>query len=485
MNPRHDKARGPRLRALGLAVALLLAGAAWADGPSGPLVPRPGVSTDAPLPDARLPDARLSEALLPDTPQVLAAIDQHPAVVQATLGQDAARHAAGMLATGPQEWTVGGQLQQRRVNGAGSAAEWQLELSRPIRWGDKARLDRQLGEHGEQIARWQRAVARRESASALLDAWLDWRGAQAARALAEAQLGLAEEQLKVVALRQRAGDAARLDRLAAEADLADQRRAAAAARTAEARAAMVLAARFPGLPTPGDAAPLPAPPAPWGVHGSTVAGAGVAVVGTGTGTGAGARGDTGAGGDEPLPAPDRAAAIDQAPTVRLAEAALAQAEALSARTRAERRPDPTVGVYTALEAARTERVVGLSVSIPIGGAYRDLAAREQAAREAAARAALDAARRERAGLLRQWLLERDAGHARWRLAEAAAAAQQEAASLMRKAYAAGEAEMPALLQARRLALEAAQTALAARVDALRAHHRLALETGRLWPGTGT
>ena len=48
-------------------------------------------------------------------------------------------------------------------------------------------------------------------------------------------------------------------------------------------------------------------------------------------------------------------------------------------------------------------------------------------------------------------------------------------------YAAGEADVQALLLVRRQALEATTTAQAARAEALRARYRLQVDAGLLWP----
>ena len=68
--------------------------------------------------------------------------------------------------------------------------------------------------------------------------------------------------------------------------------------------------------------------------------------------------------------------------------------ATGARVRADRVPDPTLGVFTASEAFRRERVVGLSLSIPLGGSYREQATLEALQQVEMARAGVDRERRD-------------------------------------------------------------------------------------------
>jgi cobalt-zinc-cadmium efflux system outer membrane protein len=135
---------------------------------------------------------------------------------------------------------------------------------------------------------------------------------------------------------------------------------------------------------------------------------------------------------QPQPLPDPAAldgdeaqwrvrVLEAHPLLTSASQSLRKAELTAECARADRTPDPTVGVFTSSEASRTERVVDISLSIPLGGSVE-----------------------------------------RWRLAEQSAAALREAARLTQRTYAAGEADAQALLLVRRQALETTTAAQAAR-----------------------
>jgi outer membrane protein, heavy metal efflux system len=380
---------------------------------------------------------------LPATEQARAAIDQDPAVVQALRSLEASGHSAAMLEAGPYEWTVGGTAQRRRIDGAGNSKEWSVQIERPIRIAGKAGLDRRLGQTGLDLARAQLAAARTEAARNLLDAWIDWLAAGQARAVLDDQVRAAEENLRTVNLRQKAGDASRLEQNVAQGDLAQARQQAALATTGESKALAALKIRYPSLPA--EPRPLPEPTPLIGSEGQW-----------------------------------RERVLGAHPLLAAATQGVRKAELAADRARADRTPDPTVGVFTSSEASRTERVVGISLSIPLGGTYREQASLEALKQVEVARAALERQRRELELAVSWQVQEAIAGVERRRLAEHSAAAQRETSRLTQKAYAAGEADVQALLLVRRQALEATSAAQAARADALRAQYRLQIDAGQLW-----
>lgn len=382
-------------------------------------------------------------AELPSTEQARTAIDQDPAVVQALRSLEASGHSAAMLDAGPYEWTVGGTAQRRRIDGAANSNEWSVQVERPIRIAGKADLDRRLGQSGVELARAQLAAARTEAARNLLDAWLDWLAARQSRELMDNQVRAAEENLRTVGLRQKAGDASRLELNVAQGDLAQARQQASMAATAEAKALAALKIRYPSLPAEPRSLPEPAPlvasEAQW-----------------------------------------RERVLDAHPLLAAATQGLRKAELAADRVRADRRPDPTVGVFTSSEARRTERVVGISLSIPLGGTYREQASLEALKQVEVARAALERQRRELELAVSAQVQEAIGSVERWRLAEESATALRETSRLTQKAYAAGEADVQALLLVRRQALDATSAAQAARAEALRAQYRLQIDAGQLW-----
>ena len=387
--------------------------------------------------------AQTAPADLPSTEQALAAIDQDPTVLQARRAVQVATHSAAMRAAGPYEWTVGATGQRRRIDGSGSTTEWSAQVERPIRIGGKAALDRDIGEAGLRQARAELAVARQGAARVLADQWLDWLAARQSGARLQEQVGFAEASLKAVETRRKAGDASLLEVGVAQGDVAEAKRQASLAAAAEARAQVSLRVRYPQLaqvaPTLSEPLALERTEGQWRERILAVSG-----------------------------------------KVRAAQEALRKAEATGARARADRLPDPTLGVFTASEAFRRERVVGLSLSIPLGGTYRAQAALEAEQQAEVARTGVDRETREIEVEVATQVAEAVSSLERWRLAEQATAAAGDAARLTQRAYTLGEADLQTLLLVRRQSLDTVNAAASARADALRARYRLLIDAQLLW-----
>ncbi len=361
---------------------------------------------------------------LPATAQAVAWIEQDPAVVEARRALAAAGHGAAALAAGPHEWTAKASTQRRQVGGVGNSTEWSVGVERAIRIGGKAGLDRTLGETDIAIARARIGEARHDAARALSDLWLGWLAADAAQALWKEQLAFAEANLAAVDKRKRAGDASALDASIAQADLAEVRRQASQADSTLAKARAKLALRFPGA-APALQAPVPlADPA------------------------------------EPMwpQSAWRERIVAEADPLKIAEGQVRRAELGAQRSRADQMPDPTMGVFTSNEAFRNERVVGVSLSIPFGGAARDRRLQQSLQEADVARAALERVRQGLEIEIAETHADAVGGVQRWRIAESGAAAARESARLTQRAYTLGEGDLQSLLLVRRQSLEALRAA---------------------------
>lgn len=380
---------------------------------------------------------------LPTTEQAVAWIDKDPAVVQARRALAAAGHGAAALAAGNHEWTAKASTQRRQVGGVGNSTEWSVGVERGIRIGGKAGLDRQLGEADIEIGRARVDEARHEVARALSDLWLDLQAAHGAQRLLKEQLSFAEANLAAVDKRKRAGDASALDLSIAQSDLAEVLRQASQTDTALAKARAKLKLRFPeasvAAATLSDPAEPQWPAARWNER-----------------------------------------ILAEADPLKIAEGQLRKAELAASRTRADEVSDPTVGVFTSNEAFRNERVIGISVSIPFGGAARE-PRRQQALQEAeVARAALDRVRQGIEIDIAETHAEAVGSVERWRIAERGADAARESARLTQRAYTLGELDLQSLLLVRRQSVDALRAAAEARADALRSNYRLLIDAHLIW-----
>lgn len=380
---------------------------------------------------------------LPSAGQARVAIEQDPGVNQARYAVQAASHSAAMLAASPYEWTAGATTQRRRIDGGATSDEWNLQLARTIRIGGKAGLDRDLGDAGLQQAKAQLGAARNESARQLLDLWLDWLTALQAKELLGEQVKFAEANASAVDKRRKAGDASMLDLNVAKGDLAEVQRQANAAAAIEAKVQATLRVRFPQLPL--EARPLSEPvllerdEAQW-----------------------------------------RTLIKENSDMLQAVQLALKKAELTAARSRADRMPDPTIGVFTASEGAGSERIVGLNVSIPLGGTYRDQSARESLQQVEVSRAAMERQIRDLDVQVATLVSDATSSFAGWQSTEQSANVARETARLTQRAFSLGEADLQSLILVRRQSVDATNAAVAARADALRARYRLLIQARLLW-----
>lgn len=404
----------------GLAAALLLAGAAQA------------------------------QSYLPAETAVRLAIEQSPAVQAADASRRAAQARADGLRSGPHETVVRASGQRRWTHdGSGQRfTEGQIALERPLRLWGKAAVDAELAEAIRTTGIVAAQDARHETARQLLALWFSvLRAAQTLQA-AQGNADAAAELARITERRLRAGDAARLETELAAAEQARMQAALAAAEAARTSARAELCARFPDLcpavGMAGDSANLP-PPLP-------------------------------AGSETQL----RSRYIEHSHEYLLAQSEENLALHRARRTDLERRPDPTIGVFASSERGGAERIAGVSLSLPLGSAYRQSQA-------AATLAEADAALSLRLAVARRLGAEFDVLWNQLSGRRAAATAQARAVELQRsaadramRAYRAGESGLPELLAARRVLADAVLAERMARMDMLESDSRLRLDLHELW-----
>lgn len=382
-----------------------------------------------------------------DLPPTVAArqwIDQDPAVQEARRALQAARHSAAMLRAGSHEWTTRIQGQRRNYReGGGNSKEWSVQLEKGIRINGKAGLDREIGEAEISIAEARLGESIHEAAQALLDLWIDGLAAVEAEALYRQQLESAQQNLRAVESRRKAGDASALDQSMATSDAAEVERLASQAASNLEKTRAKLRVRFPGAQLPNLALEEPRPPEGAELQWLT-------------------------------------RVLDSSDLLRTTQGQLRRAELNAARASADRIPDPTVGFFAASEGFRQERIVGISVSIPLSGTYRSERAQQALQEAEAARSTVERQRRELETRVVETYADATGQATRWRLAEKGTSAASENARLTNRAYSLGEADLQSLLLARRQFLEAARASLESRVEALRAQYRLLIDSHLIW-----
>jgi outer membrane protein TolC len=388
--------------------------------------------------------AATAQVPLPDPARVLRVLAEAPALAAAVQGVEAERAGRRQLLVGPNEWVLETSATRHRYGAETPQREWDVGLQRGWRSPAKAQAAGRLGEARVDAAHGGWRLAWRELGRALLDRHVAWLQARESAAVWQAQVALLQRQADVVRRRHRLGDAAALEQLQADAALAQAQAQWQAAQGRGEALREALLRQFPGLEMPE--LPLPPPEAPVPAQAASLL----------------------------LASPELESARQ--------EALVAQAQAgLDA---AERRADPVLGARVGAGPAPGERIVGVSLSLPLGGGWRDAAAQSAAARALAAQARQqDVSRRleAEAGLR---LRERELAYAGWQRQDEAARRLELSAQGLARGYELGEGSLADVLSARRLANEQRLAAALAAVDAWATAWRVELEAGRLWQPDG-
>lgn len=380
---------------------------------------------------------------LPPAPLVLRALASHPEVRAAQAMIQAAEWDRERLKVGPHEYGLRASSQRRNIDGSPASSEWQLAIERGVRLPQKARLDEGIGEALVEETAERVGEARHEVARSLIGLWYATLRGQAQAAVWRRQVALLEEDRRLTQTLSARGEASRLEVLQAEAALSVARSQAGQAEALAEESQASLLRQFPELPPAR--LTQDAPRLPEGNEASWI---------------------------------ERA--LEHNHELASMQRALARARLEAQRADAERMPDPTVGLFVANEQRSSERIVGFSVSIPIGGVARRAQAGARDA-QAAAMAERESATRRRLtseiATLWQRAVAGVANHARLR--EASQAASRHA-QLVRRGRQLGEFGLSEMLLADRQALEAELNAERARVEANESVARLALDSHQLW-----
>lgn len=383
-------------------------------------------------------------AVLPPEPVVRRALESLPQLRLGTLQSQLAGVDKTRLQAGSYEWAARASVNQRRVEGGERFQEQELALERTVRWFGKAGQDQAIGAQGVVVAEAMRADAWHEAGRALMKDWFDALREQAAVARLEEQLAVTEQLRRVAAKRVQAGDGARLEQL--QADTEHQRVAALAlqARQRQEQALAQLEQNYVGLPAP-DASRLPLPPAP--VEGADYW---------------------------------RERILHDNHELELAEAEVALYTLRASRQASDRMPDPTLAMRAARERAGQERLIGLTLSIPLPGTAR-AADRDGAALKAAmARERADQVRLRVRSAAQRAVIDSVRSHQVWQTVREVESQARRQSELMMKAYQAGECTLMDALGSRRQALDAALAAQTAQVEALAAYARVQLDAHAIW-----
>lgn len=388
----------------------------------------------------------LGQDYLPTDDEVGRALREQPEVRAAVARVDAADGVRRALVVGSHEFEANVGTQSRRIADEGRRyEEWEAQVSHAIRLPAKARLDRQIGERTRDVADLRLVAAERLAARRLLEAWMGWLRSAAVAEESAAQEALLGREKAALSRRVASGDAAER-----ELDLMEAERAGLAAQTVLAQDAALVArhalvsgfpqiqvpVRPPGLPDPQ---PLPGDASSW-----------------------------------------REQILRENPEIGIATAEAERLARVAERTRADRTPDPTLGVRVLSDLGGAERAVGLVFTVPLGTSYRSAMAAAESANAVAAE--LDAIGMRRVAEQSAWVTVQ-AAHSRfqhWQSSRQALSAQETASARTRRAWELGEASLAEHLIAQRNLLQVRLSEAEARVDALQAQLLVRIDAHELW-----
>lgn len=381
---------------------------------------------------------------LPPAEQVTHTLEDLPQLRASRTGVRVEQANAGRLQAGAQEWSVRAGVQQRSERLGRNYLENEIALERPIRFADKAGKDFAIGENGIGIADAALADNWHEAARSLMAFWFNWLREERNMLRLKDYAQVLSREVQLVRQRVKAGDAPKMELMLAETELTKaQASEASAARRAQLLASEI-STRFPGI-VPSLTAPLPVPQR---LEGEVV--------------------------------DWQQKILTDNHELELAKLTARQEKLIADRVILERRPDPVVGVRMAQERGGDERIVGVSVSMPLPGQYRNKLAEAAIARAQMAQEHAQATRVQVESMALQVALAAASAPSLWqRLADVAQQTQANAA-LVSRAYTLGEAPLSDTLLARRHAIDALAIAEQAQIDALQSWSRLLLDTHAIW-----
>ena len=382
---------------------------------------------------------------LPPAAQVERALHEHPMVRAAEAGVRAEEANRSRLEAGPHEYALKLSGQQRRDRPLDiTYREHEVGVERAIRLPGKATIDAALGAAGVEQARVAFGDALHESSRLLLGSWFDWRREVAAIQDWRGGGGAPPPPRGGGVEGGGARGAARPRTPPGAGPLAQAQAQLARVEARGTDAASALSQDFPAVTLPEVIdATTPRPVAE---------------------------------SDEQW----RARIVEHNHELRVAVLATRRGRLTAQRLDADRLADPTVGLRMASERGGQEHIIGLQLTIPLGGTVRLASARAAAAdadavaaREARVRARVEAEAKRTVAAARST-------HVQWQRLTDVAQRMANNANLLEKAWRLGEGQFGDLQTARRQAIEARLAESQARLDANEARYRLLLDAHALW-----
>lgn len=383
--------------------------------------------------------------VLPDAAQAHVALDRSPQISIARARVNIGRAERQRVQGGSGEWEVSVTNDQRTDALGERFQEQQYGLSRRLRWPNKYLLDQRIGNSTTEVAEYAFEDAWHEAGRRLLDSWFSCLRAQRHAMLLGAQAEILDLQLRAVRQRVSAGDAPVIEQSQAEAEL-DRSKVLYSQATQTARSAeLTLLQEFPDITPPDQMLDLDLPQllqdsdAQW-----------------------------------------LARIVGENHEIKLADGEAGLAKLRAERAGQERLPDPTVGLRYTDNLDGNRKVLGLTLTLPLGGSARRSDYAEARSLAGIAEQTARAARLKVESDGRRDLLNARASYTQWQHLQTINEHSTRNAEILQRGYTLGEFSYGELQAARRQALEAAALAQTAQLDTLQAHARLQIDAHLLW-----
>jgi len=384
---------------------------------------------------------------LPPHDQVDSALDRHIIVLNARTQLQIEQVNQRKREMGEYEFTLrGGAAEDYFFQNAKTEGfrDWEIALERPFRLPNKMFIDSEIGAEG--LARGENALgdARHEASRTLLRLWFNWQRERTQVTQWQQQVDILGQQATMTEKRIKAGDAPRMELNQVNAATAMASVALHQTQLRAELAASELARQFVAIKLPHDIPTI-----------------------------------------EPQPVTQELAYWREIILKHNHELGWVQAESrilekLAERARADRMPDPTLGLRYSSQLSGSQKISGVYVSIPLTSGLRSAnaenaghAAQIGADREQALRIRLD-------GDIYSAYTQAVNAYQIWQQARDAALSLRQNAELVARAYSLGESSLGETLVARRQALEASLAESLTRLDANETHYRLLLDAHQLW-----
>ena len=382
---------------------------------------------------------------LPPPEMVDRVLDALPDVQAAKAGIDLAKGEARKLAAGPHEFVFSAGFDRRETkSGIASFDEYNATVMRGVRLPGKAALDKKIADAGVFSSQQFAEDARHQAALMLMTHWIAWLSAAEMESIEASQEQTLSEERRILVRRVEVDDAARIevDLAAAAHEEARASRTRAHAEAERARALLQLA--FPDLEVPVTSPEITEPfllhdPAAW-----------------------------------------EARTIEHSHEIGFFQSEADRLKVAAARARADRIPDPDIGLRAFSERGGEETGIGVVITIPLGGGARaGLASREAAAAEIA-RQALERVTREIRSTAREDVIAAQAEREAWLAASAALQSSETAIRRMRNGFALQAYDLADLLAAERRHGDVRRLEATSRARAQTAWLKLMIDSHELW-----